>query len=367
VQRRLEAEQKAEEGDDVGADAELDDEAGGSPFSPQTPGLSDDDGYDHSGDGRASVADGAASAQQHGLRAAVSASNSTSGVGRAARTHKRRFQRASSSSTHLIVAMLLPLLLYCAAYIGMFFWRRGEVDASRLAKNEVLYAAQLEFSVLQATIHVRTSAVESAPGFVAVQMAKGREQLDNALRRLDWLAYGNQEAPRIAPMLQSGTELATLIGSEACLPGYDRYYTEDTCASFRDGILDNNGLLGGIRDFRAAALRVLDTLAGNPSYVYDLTSGDGGLVHLYGSTYLRPALRRFSGVSHMLAQAQLQMLDTVSIVVTVLLVVLLAVVYGLVYKPRVSYNPAASCITRLCRPMPQTHDFPCSTCPCTRR
>jgi len=139
----------------------------------------------------------------------------------------------------------------------------------------------------------------------------------------------------MAPMLQSGTELATLMGGDACLSGFDRYYTESSCASFRDGILHSNGLLGGIRDFRTAALRILDKLAGDPSFSYDLTSGDGGLVHLYGSTYLRPALHEFSATSRVLAQAQLQMLDTVSIVVTVLLVVLLAVVYGLVYKPRV--------------------------------
>jgi len=339
VQRRLEAEQKAEEGDDVGVDAELDDEAGGSPFSPQTPGPSGDDGCNHGGDRRASGADGTAPAPQSGLQAAVSASNSASGTGRAARTNRRRFQRSSSSSSLLIVAMVLPLLLYCAAYIGMFFWRRGVVEASRLAKNEVLYAAQLEFSVLQATIHVRTSAVESAPGFVAIQMAKGREQLDNAVRRLDWLAYGNSEAPRMAPMLQSGTPLATLLGGNACLSGYDRYYTESSCARFRDGILHSNGLLGGIRDFRTAALRILDTLAGDPTLIYSLTNGDGGLVHSYGSTYLRPALREFSAASRVLAQAQLQMLDTISIVVTVLLVVLLAVVYGLVYKPRVWNSP----------------------------
>jgi hypothetical protein len=168
-------------------------------------------------------------------------------------------------------------------------------------------------------------------------------------------------------MLQSGTELATLLGGNACLSGYDRYYTESSCASFRDGILHNNGLLGGIRDFRAAALRMLDMLDVDILYIYDMTSGDGGLVHLYGSTYLRPALRRFSAASRVLAQAQLQMLDTVSIVVTVLLVVLLAVVYGLVYKPRVSYNPAANRIARLCRPMPRSHGFPCSTCPLSRR
>jgi len=337
MQRRITAEQQAEDGDDVGAVAELEDEGGSTPFSPATPGVySDDDDRGQGGERRPSIADGGVAFGQNGLRAAVAASNSTASAGRPVRITKRRFQRANSSATRLIVAMLLPLLFYCAAYVGIFFWHRDIVDASRLAKNEVLYAHQLEYSILQTTMHVRTAAVESAPVFIASQMANGREQIGNAIRRLDWLAYGNAAAPRFAPMLQSDTVLATLLGGDACLPDYGRYYSESSCESFRDGILWSNGLLGGIRDFRAAAMRILDTLDVDIEYVFDLTSGDGGLVHSFGSTYLRPALREFSRQSRMIAQAKLQAFNTLNIVVTVLLVLLLAAVYGLVYKPRVS-------------------------------
>jgi len=339
MQRRITAEQQAEDGDDVGTVAELDDDGGSTPFSPTTPGVySDDDDRGQGGERRPSIAiaDGGVTFGQNGLRAAVAASNSTASAGRPVRIAKRRFQRANSSATRLIVAMLLPLLFYCAAYVGIFFWHRGVVDASRLAKNEVLYAHQLEFSVLQTTMHVRTAAVETAPVFVASQVAKGRDQIANAIRRLDWLAYGNAAEPRISPMLQSGTVLATLLGGNACLRDDDRYYSESSCESFRDGILWSNGLLGGIRDFRAAAMRILDTLDVDLLHIFDLTSGDGGLVHSFGSAYLRPALREFSRQSRMLAEAHLQAFSTLNIVVTVLLVLLLAAVYGLVYKPRVS-------------------------------
>jgi hypothetical protein len=269
------------------------------------------------------------------LRAAVAASNSAASAGRPALTTKRRFQRVSSPSTRLILATSAPLLLYCAAYVGIFLWHGGVVDSPRLFKNEVLYAAQLEFSLLQTLMHVRAAAVEMAPDVIDSQFAEGRTQIINALRRLDWIAYGNAEEFRIAPMLQSGTALAGLLGGDACLGGYERCYTERACEGFRDAILWHSGLLGGIRDFRAAMLRMLDALGADPGYIYDMTSGDGGLVHSYRSTFLRPALREFSSQSRTIAQAQLQAFSTLNIVATALLVVMLGAVYAVIYKPRV--------------------------------
>lgn len=119
-------------------------------------------------------------ARAEGLAAAASSLGSKRGLCCAAhnperiRRHggQRHYRRAASSRNIVLVSMLWPVLLYCAYFVGTYFWRAQLVAFSDFAKEEVLWSKQIQFYSGQLGFNIRSAHAYCAPAFVATNLAR---------------------------------------------------------------------------------------------------------------------------------------------------------------------------------------------------
>lgn len=185
-------------------------------------------------------------ARAEGLAAAASSSNLKGGLLCCARSDgerlrkrssQRHYRRAASSRNVVLLGMLWPVVVYCAYFIGSYFWRVQLVTFAAFAKEEVwwacalnsntatnvysfpasrhsqvLWSKQIQFYSGQLGFNIRSAYAYCAPAFVETNLARATKSANLMVQMMDDVLYGSSNPDRsVRPGLQVSSSTFTLM------------------------------------------------------------------------------------------------------------------------------------------------------------
>jgi PAS domain-containing protein len=201
----------------------------------------------------------------------------------------RKYRKATSVRLTMTLAMIWPVLIYVAYFIGTYFWKEDVVQFSRYAKSEVLWSRQAQFFISQLNFCARNAYGYDEPRVVqdGIDCVRSNSVLLSALQ--DALLYGDTHRD-LRPGLQVSKNTFKLFMQDGCVENGDYWYKMEDCKSkFFSGLV-GRGLMSAFKEYlqvldRMMYKRSLDLLSSNLT-VADMDGGDALLAESFAETYL---------------------------------------------------------------------------------